>query len=124
MRCDGGRPCQRCTRNDSECKYSDTVKDVNVLRIEKLEEEVEDLRAALHVVQTSRQGTHNASVPATSPNLTVRTTSDYVMHQSSQDDRSAVVSNNRTISGQPNAKDNAVESGLVSWEQAVFWYRR
>ena len=85
---------------------------------------MEDLRAALHIVQTSWQGTHNASVPATTPNLTVRTTSDYVMNGSPQDDRSAVVPNSRTLCRQPNVKDNAVESGLVSWEQAAFWYQR
>lgn len=97
---------------------------MNVLRIEKLEEEVEDLRAALHVVRMSGQAAHNASVPQTSPTITIRTTSDSVMHGSPQDDRSAVVANNGGLWRQTNVKSNAVESGLVSWEQAVFWYGR
>jgi len=49
VRCDGNRPCQRCERNSATCQYYDAVKDENVLRIEKLEEEVMQIREYMRI---------------------------------------------------------------------------
>ena len=51
VRCDGNRPCQRCDRNSTTCQYHDAVKDENVLRIEKLEEEMTMIREHMRVQQ-------------------------------------------------------------------------
>ena len=85
---------------------------------------MEDLRATIHIVEMSGQTARHGSAPQTSPSITVRTTSDSAIHESPRDDRSVVVPNNAGLWKQPTVKNNAVESGLVSWEQAVFWYRR
>ncbi|KAF1847279.1 uncharacterized protein K460DRAFT_306294 [Cucurbitaria berberidis CBS 394.84] len=47
VRCDGDRPCQRCERNGTTCQYHDVAKDESNVRIEKLEEELADLRDEL-----------------------------------------------------------------------------
>ncbi|KAF1976265.1 hypothetical protein BU23DRAFT_578644 [Bimuria novae-zelandiae CBS 107.79] len=104
VRCDGARPCQRCARNDADCQYYDAVKDINVLRIEKLEAEVEDLKAGLHFVQTSEQSPSSVSLPQHSPSIVPPSLS-----ASSVDP--------------PSMNTNAVQAGVVTWEQAVLWYR-
>jgi hypothetical protein len=50
VRCDGKRPCQRCEKNDAVCQYHGGVRDENVLRIEKLETEVAELRNAMDTI--------------------------------------------------------------------------
>lgn len=49
VRCDGNRPCQRCDRNGATCQYFDAVKDENVLRIERLENEMAALREHMRI---------------------------------------------------------------------------
>lgn len=49
VRCDGNRPCQRCDRNGASCQYFDAVKDENVLRIERLENEMAALREHMRI---------------------------------------------------------------------------
>lgn len=44
VRCDGNRPCERCTRNGVECAYHVTARDENGERLERLEAEVTELR--------------------------------------------------------------------------------
>ncbi|KAF1960866.1 C6 zinc finger domain-containing protein [Byssothecium circinans] len=67
VRCDGQRPCQRCEKNGAECEYFDTVKDANVLRIERLEKEVENLKSALTTYR-SPMSDEFASVSPALPN--------------------------------------------------------
>ncbi|PVH98088.1 hypothetical protein DM02DRAFT_673627 [Periconia macrospinosa] len=61
VRCDGQRPCARCTRNNTTCRYLEngsSTKDIvtaTTLRLEKLEAEVESLR---NIVSASSK--HNA----------------------------------------------------------------
>ncbi|OAG04246.1 uncharacterized protein CC84DRAFT_1249991 [Paraphaeosphaeria sporulosa] len=102
VRCDGGRPCQRCTRNDTECQYFDAVRDGNELRIERLEAEVEDLKAAMHIVHMSEHCASN-----TSPH----------------DHRSVAGSASEPQWKSPSMKANAVQAGLVTWTQATCWYQ-
>jgi hypothetical protein len=52
VRCDGKLPCQRCERNDTACRFHDGVRDENVLRIEKLEAEVSELRRKMNNIST------------------------------------------------------------------------
>jgi hypothetical protein len=52
VRCDGKLPCQRCERNNTACQFHDGVRDENVLRIEKLEAEVAELRHEMSNINT------------------------------------------------------------------------
>jgi hypothetical protein len=52
VRCDGKLPCQRCERNNAACRFHDGVRDENVLRIEKLEAEVAELRHKMNNINT------------------------------------------------------------------------
>ncbi|CAI6337590.1 unnamed protein product [Periconia digitata] len=56
VRCDGQRPCARCTRNNTVCRYLDNGKDATTaLRLEKLEAEVESLRRQVSLANTALQ---------------------------------------------------------------------
>ena len=125
MRCDGSRPCQRCARNDAECQYFDAVKDVNILRIERLEAEVEDLKAAMNHVQMSEQRAGDtATLPQHSPAITVPTGYETGVHGSPHDRRSVAGSTSEPFWKQPSMNTNAVEAGLVTLAQATFWFQR
>ncbi|CBX97529.1 hypothetical protein LEMA_P106600.1 [Plenodomus lingam JN3] len=99
VRCDGRQPCQRCERNNTACLFHDAVKDPITLRIENLEQEVSILRQ-----QSSRFACNGSSVSSTVPRSAMHPFSPWKMP--GQDDLS-----------------NAVQSGLVSQDQAIFWYR-
>ncbi|KAF2637593.1 hypothetical protein P280DRAFT_407200 [Massarina eburnea CBS 473.64] len=109
VRCDGQRPCKRCRRNDVECQYLDAVKDANVLRIEKLEEVVESLRVALRTNQA--QPTNTVLRP---------TTTAPRMEQSQDFFLSASEEFRPTLSTPPLT---AVQKGLITWEQAEFYFQ-
>ncbi|KAH7065892.1 hypothetical protein BKA63DRAFT_558116 [Paraphoma chrysanthemicola] len=97
VRCDGKRPCQRCERNDADCQYSsETARDETVLRIEKLEAEIVTLRQEVSVLG----GNLNTAPPMR--NDTSRLSSHFV---------------------ESNTRPNAVDSGLITWEQAASWFR-
>ncbi|KAH7379428.1 hypothetical protein DE146DRAFT_794064 [Phaeosphaeria sp. MPI-PUGE-AT-0046c] len=91
VRCDGKQPCQRCDRNSAACRYHDAVRDETVMRIEKLEAEVDALRNEMDDMSIQRDF---------APPLT-----------------SSVSLSNRATSS------NAIETGIISWEQAALWYQ-
>lgn len=125
MRCDGARPCQRCARNDTDCRYFDAVRDGNELRIERLEAEIEDLKAALHVTQMSEHSAANAlAMPQQSPSVAAPVGYGSEMHESPHDHRSVVGSVGEPQWKQPSMEANAVQAGLVTWAQATCWYQR
>ena len=95
VKCDGKRPCQRCVRNETSCQYHDVAKSENTQRIERLEAEIELLRAQVN-------NTHVVNV--TEP-MHTRTTS---LDEARDCGR----------------RCNLIEAGLVSWEQASFWFQR
>lgn len=96
VRCDGNRPCQRCERINASCDYFDAVKDENLLRIEKLEREMQDLRQQLENYQS--RSTPSSSLTPLNPY--------------------------HPPSGHGAALTNAVEAGLTTWEQATTWFQR
>lgn len=95
-----------------------------MLRIERLEEEVAELRAALQMVQTSEVSVRTALVSHHSPSIAHHTVNDTAIHGSPIDHRSVAGSTSSALWQQPSMNNNAVESGLVSWDQAVFWFQR
>jgi hypothetical protein len=96
VKCDGKRPCQRCVRNETSCQYHDAAKDENTQRIERLEAEIELLRAQVD----DTRGAVSAAEP-----MHTRTTSLDAIRNCTR-------------------RCNIIEAGLVSWEQASFWFRR
>lgn len=97
VRCDGGHPCQRCARNGTTCLYLDAVKDENILRIEKLEEEVATLRNELDNVLKRR-------------NITLV-------------DQKHISMMPHRVHGRYTAS-TAVDAGLFTWDQAALWFKR
>jgi hypothetical protein len=95
VKCDGKRPCQRCIRNETPCQYHDSVKDDNTQRIEKLEAEIQSLRALVN-------NTHGATGVA--GRMHTQTTSPNELRACSR-------------------RLNVIDAGLASWEQASFWFR-
>ena len=89
------RPCQRCEKNSAQCQYHDAVKDEAIIRIEKLEQEMQVLRE-----QLNRQCSHVSSEPVLTP------MTSYHAHE-------------RDV-----ASRNAVEAGLITWDQAEVWFQR
>ncbi|KAH7067736.1 hypothetical protein FB567DRAFT_541604 [Paraphoma chrysanthemicola] len=96
VRCDGKRPCQRCERNDADCQYSETARDETVLRIEKLEAEIVTLRQEVSVLGG------NLKTAPPMRNNTSTSLSQFV---------------------ESTIRPNAVDSGLITWEQAELWFR-
>jgi hypothetical protein len=98
VRCDGKRPCQRCGRNDAVCEYHDAVRDEpGTLRIERLEAEVAALRYEMNHRGSGQMAarTEQASTPMSSGGI-----------------------------GERAATPNAVNAGLITWEQAALWFQR
>lgn len=138
VRCDGIRPsCQRCLRNNAHCQYYDAVKDPNTLRIETLEAEVFNLRAGLDELRS-----HASPVPRiASPQTTVSTQSAAVSlgtHKPGSAGTSTghsftsvvpLLSTNphlryANVMTTPNTPCNAVNKGMITWEQASSWFQR
>ncbi|KAF2015165.1 hypothetical protein BU24DRAFT_442242 [Aaosphaeria arxii CBS 175.79] len=137
VRCDGSRPCQRCARNNTDCVYYDGAKDPTLMRVEKLEAEVNALKTGLEeAIDVSRRellprtpiSSHTNVSPeggsTLQPNLPVGTITNQAFS-------GYAVSLPNLAHGLPstlvmNATGttcNAVEKGLISWEQASFWYQ-
>lgn len=97
VRCDGGRPCQRCERNNTTCLYHDAVKDENTVRIEKLEDQVATLRDELRNAIDKRNITlvGQKQAPVMPHHLDKRYTAS-----------------------------TAVDAGLFTWDQAALWFKR
>jgi hypothetical protein len=96
VKCDGKRPCQRCLRNETPCQYHDSVRDDNTQRIEKLEAEIQSLRAQVSNTNGATGATERMHTQTTSPN---------------------------EVRG-GSRRCNVIDAGLASWEQASFWFRR
>jgi hypothetical protein len=119
----GQRPCQRCERNDFECQYFDGVKDANVLRIEKLEEEVERLKMTVNAAGTP--------VPASSSSMNpIFLETDPITGASTalaSDQVPLTLSTSvaaHAILSPPNLYLTAVQKGFITWEQALFYFQR
>jgi hypothetical protein len=109
VRCDGRQPCARCDRNDAVCQYRShdvTVPDpiISTTRIERLEAEVEHLKSLLHDL-TPRQVQRDPQSAATG----IRT----------QHDRSET---RGLMNTRPHLEANAVEKGVVSYDDAFAWF--
>lgn len=112
-------------RNDSECQYFDAVRDGNELRIERLEAEVEDLKAAMHIAHMSEHHpASTATLPLQSPSIGVPVGYGHEVHGSPHDHRSVAGSTSEAQWKHPSMKANAVQAGLVTWAQATCWYER
>lgn len=102
VRCDGKQPCERCNRNDAVCRYHDVAgRDPNTVRIEKLEAEISRLQDQLSTVQH----TTTPLLPDARPN--------------------GVSSNFSPTSDMMSARPdciNAVEKGIVTYDNAVTWF--
>jgi len=135
VRCDGDRPCQRCTRNNAECEYHDSEKDSAINRIGSLEAEVFALRAGLDAVQNNAASAPQVDAPHTPmsgqstanfsfvPINSSVSTSEFHMfsnHGTSMPSFShstqVVISRGSTCS--------AVQNGIITWEQASAWFER
>jgi methylphosphotriester-DNA--protein-cysteine methyltransferase len=96
VRCDGKRPCGRCETNNVQCHYHDVVKDENLLRIEKLEADLAALRDEIHTANNHQHDTIAGSSSVT------------------------------TLSAQPRQRHSmpsAVDTGLITWDQATLWFQ-
>jgi hypothetical protein len=98
VRCDGKRPCQRCERNDATCQYHDAFRheDEGTLRIDRLEAAVAALRHEMAQFESCQTAAPLQGI--------------------------ASMSSGR--SGERTAASNAVNVGLITWEQATLWFRR
>ncbi|KAL6704878.1 hypothetical protein ACN47E_007561 [Coniothyrium glycines] len=94
VRCDGNRPCQRCEKNSASCQYFDAVQDESIIRIEKLERNLHDLRQELN--------THRAEV--------------------STESRTSVLVPLALNEERTTRSLNAIEASLISWDQATAWF--
>jgi hypothetical protein len=103
VRCDGRQPCARCDRNDADCQYHAAGKDLNTIRIEKLEAEVTQLRIQLDNVDL--QVTTNSS-----SDTTQSSTGRNLIQPSSS-------TNTQTRIG-----TNAVIKGIVAYDDAFAWF--
>ncbi|KAH7117548.1 hypothetical protein B0J11DRAFT_467904 [Dendryphion nanum] len=102
VRCDGKRPCQRCTRNNTDCTFHVAAKDENTLRIEKLEARVTALSdELLHIGRDNTTESERRYTPIIS----------------TQPGPSSFAKRN-------NSMLSAVDTGLITWDQATFWFRR
>ncbi|KAF2194414.1 hypothetical protein K469DRAFT_650191 [Zopfia rhizophila CBS 207.26] len=114
VKCDGSRPCQRCTRSNVHCQYHDGVKDATALRLDRLEAEVLAVKASLDAstgsnsfppypsiipLGRSNHSTWNSLAPSMPPLAPKSLFSSHV------------------------SKCNAAENGLVTWQQASFWFQ-
>ncbi|KAF2678894.1 hypothetical protein K458DRAFT_376031 [Lentithecium fluviatile CBS 122367] len=96
VRCDGRRPCGRCEKNDTACRYYDAVKDEHTMRIEKLEESFSALRDEISQI---RSQSNTALVQQTfAPILP-----DHLR--------------------QCGPAPRAVDAGLITWDQAASWFQ-
>ena len=95
------------------------------MRLERLEADVDDLKAALQIVHMSGQAASTTSsiLPHTSPSVILPAESEAGVHGSPHD-RSVVGPASERLWKQPSMNGNAVDAGLITWEQATFWYRR
>ncbi|KAF1833505.1 hypothetical protein BDW02DRAFT_589605 [Decorospora gaudefroyi] len=99
VRCDGNHPCQRCDRNDAVCQYHDTVKDENVLRIERLEAQVAALNDQLTHRDSRNSRTPMGHASATTVSMTPHSLSER------------------------NVAPSAVDAGFITWDQAERWFQ-
>ncbi|KAF2733372.1 hypothetical protein EJ04DRAFT_273524 [Polyplosphaeria fusca] len=116
VKCDGERPCQRCTRNQARCEYYDTVKDPTVLRIEALEAEVVAVKAGLE----NFRGQSIGSVSIPSPQTSVSAPSLVTARSAPT---AAACTSARVTATTAAASENAVQKGLITIDQASFWFR-
>lgn len=137
VRCDGRRPCQRCARNEASCIYHDAAKDPNVLRIERLEAEVVALKKGLeeaavrswNEVPNSRTPISAHSTADTGPSVRSNT-SIGVAAVPVPGTYAASLSNvshglaSSHVMNTSGTTCNVIEQGLVTWDQASFWFRR
>ena len=107
VRCDGKRPCARCEKNRVSCDYFDAVKDENLIRIEKLEAEMASMREHINRVDTNAVNAESMTV------------STHLREPSSHTATSQISLGSTTCS-----TANAVDAGLITWEQATHWFRR
>ncbi|KAJ4985515.1 hypothetical protein SVAN01_08986 [Stagonosporopsis vannaccii] len=102
VRCDGKQPCERCDRNDAVCQYRDgSGKDPNTVRIENLEAEVTRLQ---------RQVNNNQQAPTTLPREAARI------------DPASNFTQTRDVLNIWPEESNAVDKGIVSYENAFTWF--
>ena len=106
VRCDGRQPCARCDRNDAACQYRShdvAIPDpvTSIVRIERLEAEVEHLKSLLHDLTPQR----DPHLPATG----FRTQHD-------------VPETRGLMNTRPHLEANAVEKGVVSHDDAFAWF--
>ena len=106
VRCDGKQPCERCDRNDAVCQYHNAAgRDPNTLRIEILEAEVARLQ---HQIKSTEQ----ISQTQRHLNITQHSTRREFMQRGGM------------ISPQTHIISNAVERGLVAYDEAFAYFTR
>lgn len=104
VRCDGKQPCERCDRNDAVCQYHDAAgKNPNTIRIEKLEAEIARLQTQL-----------NNNGPRTPTNQRLDPTEPSV--------RRDIVPIGELMNTRPPVSSNAVEKGIITYDDAFAWY--
>jgi len=127
VRCDGRRPCQRCERNDAVCVFHGAVKDPNMLRIEKLEQEVAVLRTCS--TQTAHRSSKSCAVLHTpSPNGDNSEQSRTTIPTEQLAQSHPILAPENSVQTTPwqrmrhDLVSSAVGAGLITHEQAMRWY--
>ena len=86
--------------------------------------EVEDLKATLRMVQMAEQAASTAALPQHTPSGLLPGTSESMVHGSPHEHLSVAGSTSEPFWKHPSMNSNALQAGIVTWEQAVFWYQR
>lgn len=95
-----------------------------MIRIEKLEAEVEDLKATLRMVQMAEQATSTIALSQHTTSGLLAGTSEPVVHRSPNERQSVTGSTGEPFWKLPSMNSNALQAGIVTWEQTVIWYQR
>ncbi|KAJ4311488.1 hypothetical protein N0V94_007929 [Neodidymelliopsis sp. IMI 364377] len=104
VRCDGTQPCKRCDRNDAFCQYYDAAgKDLNMIRIEKLEAEVKLLQDQLNNSALQSQPVSQTQITPS------RTVCD-------------IVQTGKIFAARSRDRHSALERGLITYDDAFAYF--